>query len=169
MSLTIETQRLRIAPIEKQYEDYYVYLECSLPYMKPLIQYIPMETTKRIILEGLESSTLEVYSIVSCRDVHFIGYLCTKQIDEGTELGINLMPDDRGKGYGPEAVVAFANSLHDEKRLSSLIVRIECDNQHSIHMFEKLGATFQKNMIEFPNVLDLPSRQYQLSLPIVKS
>ncbi len=73
----------------------------------------------------------------------FVGKVCMQYIDQPLpELGIDVCRDFRGQGYGPEAIIAFCNWYSEKFKLSKVKVRISKDNAHSIHVFEKLGASF---------------------------
>ena len=47
-------------------------------------------------------------------------------------------------GYGPEAIIAFCNWYSATFGLTEVKVRISEENAHSIHVFEKLGAEYDK-------------------------
>lgn len=164
--MVIETRRIIIRPMEKRDEDDYVLLECSFSFMKSLTESLPMNTTKQIILDTLSEGKIEVFSLDNRLDGQYVGYLCIKSKENGFELGINLMQRYRGQGYGPEAIKALTDYLFQSRHITSLAVHIEKNNSHSIHVFEKIGAEYQDEAVECPNVLDIPIYRYQLCLPI---
>lgn len=75
----------------------------------------------------------------------FIGKVCMQHTDRDLpELGIDVMRVHQNHGYGPEAIIAFCNWYSAAFGLAEVKVRISEDNAHSIHVFEKLGAEYDK-------------------------
>ena len=75
----------------------------------------------------------------------FVGKICMQHTDRNLpELGIDVMRVYRNHGYGPEAIVAFCNWYSATFGLTEVKVRISEENAHSIHVFEKLGAEYDK-------------------------
>ena len=75
----------------------------------------------------------------------FVGKICMQHIDRALpELGIDIMKAHQNHGYGPEAIIAFCNWYSATYGLCKVKVRISEDNMHSIHIFEKLGAEYDK-------------------------
>ncbi|MBE6980725.1 MAG: GNAT family N-acetyltransferase [Ruminococcaceae bacterium] len=76
----------------------------------------------------------------------FIGKICMQFIDDPLpELGIDLLKKFQNFGYGPEAIIAFANWYGQVHSLSQIRVRISKENDHSRHVFEKLGAVYSED------------------------
>ena len=113
-----------------------------------------------------------------------VGRVCMQKMDTLTpEAGIDILPDYRNQGFGPEAMVAFCNWCAEKFSLTKVNVRISQENIHSIHVFEKIGAIYQGATTYLPaDVLEslqreLPNsdfgvllknsvREYVLELPI---
>ena len=75
----------------------------------------------------------------------FVGKICMQHTDSNLpELGIDVMRACQNHGYGPEAIVAFCNWYSATFGLAEVKVRISEENAHSIHVFEKLGAEYDK-------------------------
>lgn len=75
----------------------------------------------------------------------FIGKVCMQYIGRNLpELGIDVMKVHQNHGYGPEAIIAFCNWYSATFGLTEVKARISVDNAHSIHIFEKLGAEYDK-------------------------
>ena len=75
----------------------------------------------------------------------FVGKICMQHTDSNLpELGIDVMRACQNHGYGPEAIVAFCNWYSVTFGLTEVKVRISEENAHSIHVFEKLGAEYDK-------------------------
>ena len=84
----------------------------------------------------------------------FVGKVCMQFTDRKTpELGIDILEKHRNKGYGPEAVVAFSNWFSEKYHVDKIKVKIFKDNEHSMHVFEKLGAKFVKSVPDFDKEL----------------
>ncbi len=74
----------------------------------------------------------------------FCGRVCMQRTDaEYPEIGIELLTAKRNKKIGPESVIAFANWYYKTYGVQNIHVRIEEDNMHSRHIFEKLGAIYK--------------------------
>lgn len=75
----------------------------------------------------------------------FVGKVCMQYTDrELPELGIDITKVSQNRGYGPEAIVAFCNWYSAVYGLRVVKVRISKENAHSMHVFEKLGAEYDK-------------------------
>ena len=75
----------------------------------------------------------------------FVGKVCMQHIDrELPELGIDIAKVFQNHGYGPEAIIAFCNWYSATYGLRVVKVRISEENAHSMHIFEKLGAEYDK-------------------------
>lgn len=114
----------------------------------------------------------------------FVGRICMQHIDKDVpELGIDILSRHQNKGLAPESVVAFCNWYSDKYKIEKTKIRIENENAHSIHVFEKLGAEYvsptpfyEDEVLEtlrqkFPDadlseLLQLNVREYVLQLPI---
>lgn len=113
----------------------------------------------------------------------FCGRVNMQHVDkEKPEVGIDILRDYQGHGYGPEAVTGFVNWYGSNYSVSQIKVRISSANAHSIHVFEKLGAEFVLEELMFPDKMQmiresLPEnevkafenmkiREYILNLPI---
>lgn len=113
-----------------------------------------------------------------------VGRVCMQKIDTQTpEVGIDILPEYRNKGFGPEAIIAFCNWYAAKFNLTTVNIRISQENSHSIHVIEKLGAIYRKSTTHFPADMlerlqrELPDRdlgvllqdsvrEYTLELPI---
>lgn len=81
----------------------------------------------------------------------FIGKICMQNIDRDLpELGIDILKAYQNQGYGPEAIIAFCNWYFLTYGLRKVKVRIDEDNAHSIHIFEKLGAKYDQSTTYMP-------------------
>ncbi len=75
----------------------------------------------------------------------FIGKVCMQNTNtDFPEIGIDILKKYQNNGYGPEAIRAFALWYCEKNGISEIKVRIDKENLHSIHVFEKLGAEYIK-------------------------
>lgn len=78
-----------------------------------------------------------------------IGWIALQHNDEGQpDIGISLTSEEQNKGYGPEAVMLFANNLYHKYALKQISVRIEGNNKQSQNAFAKVGAILDKEKID---------------------
>lgn len=115
----------------------------------------------------------------------FCGRINMQKIDQASpEIGIDILRDYRGQGYGPEAAAGFVNWFAETYKVSNIRVCISSSNTCSIRMFEKLDAKFvqEKSMFseeinrikgslseELAHALeDIKIREYILKPPICR-
>ena len=91
----------------------------------------------------------------------FCGRVCMQHTDEPVpELGIDILSKYQNHGIGPEAIIAFANTYCIEHHIQQVNVRIRNDNEHSIHVFEKLGVKYDGFFPYYPaEVLETIKRE----------
>ena len=81
----------------------------------------------------------------------FCGRICMQRTDaEYPELGIELLKKKQNQKIGPEAIVAFANWYSTTYDVHTIHIKIEEDNLHSRHIFEKLGALYEGRELLLP-------------------
>ena len=138
-------EHIRIMPIKEQDEEQYGKLLLGKLYdqMKELNE--QPSTGFGNILDHTEKQ--ETHAIRLLEDDAFIGWIALQTNDEDQmDIGISLIPEEQNKGYGPEAVMLFANRLHKDYGLNEIYVRIEENNLQSQSAFAKLGAVLDKKM-----------------------
>lgn len=114
----------------------------------------------------------------------FVGKICMQGINsELPELGIDIVNSYQNQGYGSEAIIAFCNRYYEMYGVDRVKVRIREENARSIHVFEKIGAEYdratsyfseeQLNMFkdkipdaDLSQLLQNSVRDYLLKLPI---
>ena len=181
----VTTERLLIRRIEDGDQD----LICALSQDLSLVPNRPKEDKYMAIYRKVswdEANRPNIYSgMIFLKDNGaFVGKICMQCADSNLpELGIDLMKAYQNHGYGPEAITAFCNWYSETFGLTKVKVRIRKDNTHSIHIFEKLGAEYEKatslSSQEFLDILKemLPNsdlselsqknvRDYLLRLPV---
>lgn len=115
----------------------------------------------------------------------FCGRVNMQKIDRDVpEVGIDILGAYQNQGYGPEAIAAFANWYGENHCISEIKVRIFAKNNHSTHVFEKLGAVYVQDDLSYLKkamsvaeslpekresiMRDLKVREYSLKLPILE-
>lgn len=133
--------------------------------------------------ETTQDLTVLTYMIFLRDGDRFCGRVNMQKTDEKIpELGIDLLGEYQNRGYGPEAITAFANWYGKSRHISEIKVRITAANARSAHVFQKLGAEYiqenpsflsaTKNLAEaLPEkreaiMRNLNVREYLLKLPI---
>lgn len=113
----------------------------------------------------------------------FCGRINMQKIDqEVPEVGIDILAAYQNQGYGPEAIVGFANWFGENRHVSKIKVLIAAGNTHSSHVFKKLGAEYVQDNLSFFKAVkelaesfpekqesimrDLKVREYILKLPV---
>jgi RimJ/RimL family protein N-acetyltransferase len=56
------------------------------------------------------------------------------------EIGIDLMQSARNRGIAPKIIPIFAKKISEEYDIDYFLIRISSKNEHSKHVFEKMGA-----------------------------
>lgn len=93
------------------------------------------------------TSSDEMHAIRPLDDEQFFGWITLQKNEEGLpDIGISLIEEQRNKGFGPEAVMLFANRLHDVYGLKEVSVRLSDKNLQSQRAFAKVGAVFDKSL-----------------------
>lgn len=63
--------------------------------------------------------------------------------NELPELGVDIFPEYQNRGIAPEAIKLFLPYCASHYNIQKVKVRIRKSNEHSNHVFQKLGAKFQ--------------------------
>ena len=74
-------------------------------------------------------------------DDAFIGWITLqKDLEAKPDIGISLVPEQRNRGLGTEAIVLFVNRLYAEYGIPCVYARVSVLNPQSRKAFEKVGA-----------------------------
>lgn len=87
----------------------------------------------------LEGTVLN-YSIFNSKGSYCGNVEIQNPSDEHPELGISLLEEMRNQGIGPKVIKLFAAACWKNRPVEYYLVKILSNNQHSRHIFEKLGA-----------------------------
>ena len=68
----------------------------------------------------------------------YIPYRENPAYDNTVEIGLYIKPEFTGKRYG-EKMVDYLEHIIKENNFRNIIVSVSSDNNHSIHLFKKLG------------------------------
>ena len=75
----------------------------------------------------------------------YIGWVILQKDEQGRpDVGIKLMREYQGRGYGPEALMAFCNWIYEKYGVGCLYARIEESNVQSQKAFSKIGAVLDE-------------------------
>ena len=70
----------------------------------------------------------------------FVGYCSVEKLSKRPlEVGINLLPEFQAHGFGPEAIIAFMESIQKAAGPMDFVAVIEPENVNSQKMFRRLG------------------------------
>ena len=143
MCISLEKERSLFPMIKEQDEEQYGKLLLGKLYEKMKELNEQPSTGFENILNHTEKQ--ETHAIRLLEDDAFIGWIALQTNDEGQmDIGISLIPEEQNKGYGPEAVMLFANRLHKDYGLNEIHVRIEENNLQSQNAFAKIDAVLDK-------------------------
>ena len=140
----LKGEHIRITPMTEQDEAAYSQLllgELHDRFEKTLGLKPPARLTSTLN----HTSGDETHAIRLLDDEHFIGWITLQKNEENKpDIGISLIVEQQNKGFGPEAVMLFANRLHDVYGLKEVFVRISDKNVQSQRAFAKVGAVFDR-------------------------
>jgi len=108
----------------------------------------------------------------------YIGWVVLQRDEQGRpDVGIKVMNTYHGRGYGPEALKAFCNWIHEKRGIERAFARIEEGNVQSQKAFAKIGAVlddrkpdyrFVKMAQKLPGETNIPELlYYRIDLPII--
>ena len=136
--LQLTGSRIRITPLTSDDADDYARLMFGTMYDRFLSLLGPgaVETDLPQILS--RTADHETHAIRPMDSDAFWGWIVLQHDGEKPDIGIHLIPEKQGEGYGPEAVRLFASHLAAAYGLSRLFMRTTQGNTHSQRMMEKL-------------------------------
>lgn len=128
----------KIRPLEER--DKEVYLDMGLS-----INNEADEGFRHLVRESMwkldtNKESKAVYMIVEDSTDNICGYCELKEDGATPEIGIELLPEYRGKGIGEIAIRQLLELNKNRDDISYFLVRIKENNIPSIKLFEKLGA-----------------------------
>jgi len=74
---------------------------------------------------------------------------------EYTDIGFGFLPDYEGKGFGYESSLAIMDLAKNRFKLNKICAITNPENKSSIHLLEKLGLSFQKQIKPFDDNKEL--------------
>lgn len=80
--------------------------------------------------------------IILDEEMNLCGSVELKDESRTPEIGISILEKCRNKGIARNAVDLLMELTYDPENIDYYLVRIEIDNAHSRHVFEKMGAEF---------------------------
>ena len=176
--LELEGEHIRIAPLTEA--DREPYGRLVLGELYSVIRELGQEPATGMNEALNRTAKEEIHAIRPLTGEAFIGWIALQRNEEGLpDIGISLVPEEQNRGFGPEAVQLYGNYLFREYGLQRLSVRISAGNKQSQNAFGKVGAVFEKEIIdpryaslhaegpELPDYGDMMKlRYYHIPLPI---
>lgn len=146
MEVWIETKRLYIRGISEQDIDHYCAIQTEINGTglgELLTQTEYAETTKSVLWKELNQKDRFNTLIFLKETDNLCGQVCMQHTDANTpEIGIDILPEYQNHGYGPEAILTFAGWYSKIYGIQQIKVCIAEGNNHSRHVFKKLGAEY---------------------------
>ncbi len=139
-SVLVKTDRLQLCELQDSDEKYIYQIASETVTLKDEKYQKVFNST---YWEEVNSETTLNAMIFLLDSGAFVGRVCMKHIDKAlSELGVEILGVYQNNGYGPEAIKAFCEWYAQKYNVNEISVRIENENAHSIHIFEKLGAKY---------------------------
>lgn len=96
--------------------------------------------SKDMMWEQILNNAGSVFSLFT-RKRDYCGSIELQQPNSKTpEIGIDLLESKRNQGIAPKAVRLFARRVYEIRKVEYFFIRISSNNQHSKHVFEKMGS-----------------------------
>jgi ribosomal-protein-alanine N-acetyltransferase len=99
------------------------------------------QETQRDLERQYDALTEGQWFFIEKKDGTKIGYVAHFLKDKLVELGYSLVPDERGKGYGTEAVRIAVDYLFLSKNIVRIQVETDPENVASQRILQKAGFT----------------------------
>ena len=188
MSVIAVTERLLLRTLSEKDKDHILRISMQSPMMASLNNNAIFAETIREVCWQEETAPNIFPVLLFLKDSDtLVGRVCMQKTNTPIpEIGIDIHADHTNKGFGPEAIIAFCNWYAEAFRIKKVSVRISCENSHSIHVFEKIGAVYHKSATylplgtisvmqqklpdgDFSTLLQESVREYILELPIKRA
>ena len=108
------------------------------------------------------------FSIFEKNTDEYIGYICLQVVETEicNELGIAIKEEYQKHGIASEIIPVFLNWINHQYDIQTVVIRVEPDNIHSQHLFEKLGAIFDgMQERKDPSFLKLNEMRKKMGIP----
>jgi len=104
------------------------------------------ESFNRIFTHAYEKSAFDIWAVFNRRTSEYIGHAEIKPRKSTTawEIIYILKSGFWGQGYATEIARALIAYGFGERKLKRVIATVDAENNHSIHVLEKVGMTFEK-------------------------
>jgi len=151
----IFTDRLKLVPLEEKHLDSLIRLRNDPTTWHWLTKIDPINsTTQKIWIEKLQKDTSKMYLAIENEEItpvqmgigdtktDFVGILRSDEWDRtnrSVRVGIDIMPDFRGKGYATEAFSAFIDYLFKQQNIHRIWLLVSEKNADARKLYEKLG------------------------------
>ena len=154
---TLQASRIILRPIRLSDAPWVFAMRSDKEYGKytDIPQYKDPEEAVRYInrvLKEMESQSCYVWANTSASEGTFLGSICLWNFTEdrlSAEIGYDLLPEYRGKGYMGEAVSLVLDFAFDRLGLASVFANLHGDHTKSLNVLERAGFRKMKAEGEF--------------------
>lgn len=151
----IETERLRIIPLEKRHLEPLRKMRLDPTTWHYLSDVHPInEVQQEKWFEKVSTDPTKMYFAIEEQrswgsmipEYVFIGILRADEYDKtnrSIRVGVDIESNSRGKGYGTEALKAFINYLFKQLGLHRVWLLVAKDNKPAFNLYTKLGFIYE--------------------------
>ena len=96
---------------------------------------------------SLDMGDKKIFTIISNSDGRYIGDIRLVRINnEVFEIGICILPEERSKGYGTDAIKAIIGYAFNSMEASKVTLRVYQNNPRAKRLYERLGFRDEKTV-----------------------
>jgi len=131
--------------LEAKWEESLIHLFQTIEETGDSRKFHPHPFTKEEARKLVQYQGQDLYYIL-VKNKEIIGYGILRGWDEGYDipsLGIYLHPSYRGKGLG-KMMMVFLHAAARERGASQVRLKVYCDNQRAICLYQKMGYEFKE-------------------------
>lgn len=100
---------------------------------KQILEWINRKIEKEaLIFTMIEKSTKEYIGIVEIINIR----------DNIGEIAITVVPEKQNNHFGTETMISLMNYLSENTKIKGFDLHVKKDNKNAIHLYEKVGFTF---------------------------
>ena len=137
--IIIKGPRITIEPLQESDNDAYCHLLFGELY-EIYKRNFPDERINAALRGAIDGTSNDETHAIRI-DGRFIGWYTLQKDSEGRpDLGISLIPEERGKGFAEEATKIFTDQLYRKYGLQRVYARTYASNTHSQHVLVKMGG-----------------------------
>lgn len=151
----LETERLMLRKVEKSDAEYIFKLRSDETYskwtgVKRYEDLIEAEKYLEKIGRMIDRNEVASWSILLKDTTHYVGGIALWNISDNktqAEIGYDLLPEFRGKGYIQEAIRAVINFAFEELNMEKIVANeVRMENIKSVKVLEGIGFQLEKTL-----------------------